>query len=182
MTFGDKCLACSKIITKSAWQGMHYACFRKAFKRLDRKNKYGAVRSESKLAGRTFDSGLERKRGEELALLEKGGAIADLRFQEVVELTAAKIRFKTDFSYFLIRNAMGFEPPDTPRQFEETKGIDGERWRIIKNLWVQYGPGDLHIFKANRDGDPERVEVIRMPSDWKKELCRKCGGLREGDE
>lgn len=113
-------------------------------------NKYGAKRATSnlpELAGRSFHSQLERDRAGELVILLRAGAIRDLVFQPRVMLTEADISYHADFSYQQ-RNATG----DWQTVYEEAKGMEGDRWRIIRALWRVYGPGTLLVTKRVGDG------------------------------
>ena len=102
---------------------------------IKRRSKFGAIASFSKMAGRRFDSKLERRRGEELILLEKAGHISELEFQPQTYLTAAHIGYKPDFRY--IENGVEY--------YEDAKGLETESFRIKAKLWSRYGPGPLWI-------------------------------------
>ena len=83
----------------------------------------------------------------------------NLERQSRVELTLAKIPCKIDFSY-----DVPSEMPDGilfTRCWAEAKGAETERWRIIKKLWRFYGPGELSIWVAGRNGEPYLQETIR---------------------
>ncbi len=110
-------------------------------------NKYSAKRATStlpELAGRSFHSQLERDRAGELVLLARAGYVRDLEFQPRVLLTKAEISYHADFSY-RERDTRG----DWRQVWEEAKGMEGERWRIVRNLWRFYGPGTLHVTKRS---------------------------------
>lgn len=101
-------------------------------------NKYGAERKESdmpELAGRSFASGLERQRAGELVVLLRAGLITDLVFQPRVLLTDAEISYHPDFAYHEKGRPV----------YEETKGYETDRWRIIRKLWAHYGPAPLRV-------------------------------------
>lgn len=104
-------------------------------KPIKRRSKFGAIASFSKLAGRRFDSKLERRRGEELVLMEKAGQISDLEFQPQTYLTAALIGYKPDFRYV----------EDGIEYYEDAKGLETEAFKIKARLWSKYGPGPLRI-------------------------------------
>jgi hypothetical protein len=89
--------------------------------------------------------------GDLLKLRVKAGEIRELREQQTVRLTRAQIAYKADFSY------VDCETGKTV--WVEAKGVQGERWRIIKRLWVEYGPGPLEVWMG-RHQSPELVEVI----------------------
>jgi len=63
-------------------------------------NKYGAKRTWSALCNRWFDSKAECHRGEELALLKRGGVIDGLIYQVIFNLSKKpKITIAIDFYY-----------------------------------------------------------------------------------
>ena len=100
-----------------------------------KKNKYKATRTAE-----GYDSKLEQAVGAMLHFMEKAGEIKDIRRQHRVELSAAKIACKIDFSYTDVKTNQTI--------FIEAKGLDLERWRIIKKLWAHYGPGRLEVWKG----------------------------------
>ena len=66
----------------------------------DMSNKYGAIKSYSELCGRGFDSIAERRRGEELHMLQLAGEITDLQYQVKFKLCdKPKITYTADFQY-----------------------------------------------------------------------------------
>lgn len=90
-------------------------------------NKYGAQRTYSELCGRTFDSKLEARRGEELALLQRAGEISDLKYQVRFNLCLKpKITVTIDFCYF----------EDGRTIYEDTKGVLTRDSRT-KYAWLQ---------------------------------------------
>jgi len=97
-----------------------------------RGNKYSASKTYSELCGRTFDSKKEARRGEELVLQEKVGAISDLQYQ-VSFLLCQKpnIKIKVDFAY----------SEDGKRVFEDVKGMGETREFRVKRAWLaeKYG-------------------------------------------
>ena len=109
--------------------------FQKTKIKKNKVNKYGAVRSNG------FASKLENAVFLILQQMEKDGEIKDLRCQHPVELTLSKIRTKVDFSYTGCI--------DGRQYFVEAKGIETERWKIIKKLWKFYGSATLIIYKGN---------------------------------
>jgi len=122
-------------------------------------NKSATSNNMQELAGRRFDSRLERDRAELLVLLQRGKEIRNLRFQEKVYLTKAEIGYRADFYY---------EERYAPRKFrkiwEDTKGFETPRWRLIKRLWKHYGPGALRVTVRTRDGKIKTKEEI-IPND-----------------
>lgn len=104
-----------------------------------KRNKFGAKRTGSlAFGGRVFDSKGEKERAEQLLLMEKAGFITGLKLQPTVLLTEAEISYKPDFYYV--------ENDGTP-VYEDFKGVESERFRIIKKLWAHYGPEHLLITK-----------------------------------
>ena len=118
-------------------------------------NKYHAVRSASKmkeLAGRSFASQIERRRAEELILLQRAKEISDLQFQPKVMI--CDVSYHPDFCY---REKKG------QLVYEEVKGMEGERWRIIKQLWSFAGTTPLYVIKECR-GKLKTVEILEKKS------------------
>ena len=74
-----------------------------------------------------------------LKLRERAGEIKDIQCQVTSPLTAG-ITHKTDFKFFDIqRNAY---------VWAEYKGFEDARWRMIRKLWKEHGPGVLEIYKG----------------------------------
>lgn len=76
-----------------------------------------------------------------LKLREKNDEIFEIKCQETVYLTDAKIIYKPDFSYFDINSGT--------RIYAEAKGYETSDWRIKRKLWMFYGPGKLEIYKGS---------------------------------
>src|SRR5262245_47717358 len=131
-------------------------------------NAYGKARRAQGSDGYRYQSQLERDYGEELLLLEKGGAITDLKRQTRVHLATVcylppwpsrthqaylngdlkgdSYYYRTDFDFY--------DPPEPNRIYVDTKGNQRDP-RFARNLklWAQYGPGILRIVKdAGRRG------------------------------
>ena len=88
----------------------------------------------------------------QLELREKNGEITDLKKNPTVELLSTPlglIKYKAD---------AGYSDKDGPR-WVEVKGVEGERWRIIRKLWSLFGPGPLEVYKGTYKR-PYLVEVI----------------------
>lgn len=127
-------------------------------------NKYGAKKSVGLFSGRMYDSGAERDRADELHSMEHASEIYGLVEQPRIELVPGKF-YKPDFAYqpltVTMRDGHSY-PVTTPTElvYEDVKGVETERWRLIKGLWPYLGPGDLHMLKrAGRDRE-WRVKVI----------------------
>ena len=106
------------------------------------RNKYGAKKADSTLAGRSFDSQMERSRAEQLVLMEKAGEISELQFQVQTHMTRARIGYKVDFVYQEQGRTI----------YEEAKGFETPVWRIKRRLWKWYGPGLLRVVKKGGGG------------------------------
>ena len=107
-----------------------------------------------------FDSKLEAGHFRELCLRELAGEIKDIKCQDSVYLTEARIHFVVDFSYWHIKNRR--------KEYFESKGLELERFRIQKKLWPYYGDGPITI-----DFGGGRQEVIH-PKGIKRK-CSLCG-------
>lgn len=117
-------------------------------------NKYGAERKESpmpELAGRSFASKLERDRAGELVIMLRAGLITQLVFHPRVLLTDAEISYHPDFAYHEKGSPV----------WEETKGYETDRWRIIRKLWAHYGPAPLRVLVRGHGGRIVLKEEIR---------------------
>ncbi len=94
-------------------------------------NKYHAVRTYSELCNRTFASKGESRRAEELALLERGGVISDLKYQvRYVLSNKPKVSITIDFVY----NENGTEV------HEDYKGVLTRDFRT-KLAWLEMSEG-----------------------------------------
>lgn len=123
-------------------------------------SKYGAKKVSH--AGHSFGSKLEAATYDILKLLEKAKCISDIKCQDSVYLTDARIQYIADFSAL---NEQG------ERVYYESKGIVTPVWAIKKRLWKKYGPGPLFIFTGSHL-NPKMTEEI-YPE--KKELhCERC--------
>jgi hypothetical protein len=100
-----------------------------------KKNKYGNIIIRDPLTGKkAYDSKLERDYHIELTYREKAGEIKMVEQWPSVQLLP-DIRYKPDFKYTEV--ATGDEV------WIDTKGVIGERYRIIRKLWRLFGPGVL---------------------------------------
>lgn len=123
-------------------------------------SKFGAVKVSH--AGYSFGSKLEAATFDILKLMERAGAISDIKTQQSVYLTNSKIQYIADFSAI---NEAG------ELVYYEAKGVQTPVWCIKKRLWKHYGPAPLFIFTGSHM-NPKMTETI-YPS--KKELlCEKC--------
>jgi hypothetical protein len=102
------------------------------------KNKYHAKKCNG------YDSIAESDLGDYLRLICSQNLISGVTRQHCVSLSEADIRCKIDFRVYdeALMNYV----------WVEMKGLEIDRWRIIKKLWAFYGPGPLRIFKKNKRG------------------------------
>lgn len=107
-------------------------------------HKYKAKRTT--INGKSFPSQLEANLYATLLRLEEKKEIKDLQLQDSVLLVDAKkpinrIRCKIDFKATHCVS-------DMPVWFE-AKGIETDRWRLVKKLWRAFGPGRLEVWKGS---------------------------------
>ena len=123
-----------------------------------KKRKYSNQKATSnnltELAGRRFDSRLERDRAEQLVFLQRDGQISNLEFQKTIYLTRSRIGYRPDFVYD--EDFRG----GSRLVYEDSKGFETERWKIIKKLWPEYGPGLLRITMKGHGGKIRTVKEI----------------------
>jgi hypothetical protein len=89
----------------------------------------------------SFASQLEAAVYLHLKSCEQEGGIKDLKCQQTVYLTKARIIYKPDFSFLDTMNGL--------RTFAEAKGFETPEWRIKRRLWEWYGEGPLWIYKGS---------------------------------
>lgn len=118
---------------------------RQQLSRPKRANKYNAVRAKSNLTNRWYDSKAERDYAEILRLRELTDEIAYITAQPVIDLTC-EIKYKCDFRYFEIKTNRWI--------YAEVKGVETERFRMIKKLWRYHGDGLLQIIKRKSASSP----------------------------
>ena len=118
-------------------------------KKAKSKHKYGATPVRE--GGRFFASKSEKYRWDELELLERAGAISNLKFQPVYLLTKSKIKYRADFSYL----------QDGEQITEDIKGVWTSRFRMIAKLWEYYGPYKLRV--TQRKGKRTEIKKEIMP-------------------
>jgi len=117
-----------------------------------RRNKYGAKKIERK-PGLWFASKLESAVYDILLLREKAGEISEIKCQDTVYLTDARIIYKPDFRF--LNNETG------NLEWSEAKGLELQAWRIKRKLWMYYGPGNLLVYMGSwqRPFLKETIEV-----------------------
>lgn len=116
---------------------------------LQRKSKFNSQKTNG------FPSKLESDLYEILKKLEEQGQIKELRRQDNVHLTKAKILYIPDFSFY----------EDDKKIFAEAKGIETDVWRIKRRLWKCYGPAELRIYKRRGKTDVYLSETIVPEQD-----------------
>lgn len=122
-----------------------------------KRHKYNARRTV--VDGKHFPSQLEADVYCYLRLLEKTGAISNLKCQDTVTLLDDR-KWKVDFK---------FETSEGKTEWAEAKGIECERFKSNKLLWTKFGPGPITIFKRSGKGFKEE-RVVPVPL-----VCRYCG-------
>ncbi len=103
------------------------------------RHKYGAKKVE--YDHHSFSSKLEAALYKWLKLQEQNGEIADIKAQETIYLTEARIIYKPDFSYVDLKT--------NKKIYAESKGFETSDWRIKRRLWKFYGPAPLQIYKGS---------------------------------
>lgn len=114
--------------------------------------KYGSKKTE--YDGISFPSKLEASVYQILKIMEKAGEIKDLKTQEYVYLTEARIAYIADFSYIDCKSG--------EKVWAEAKGLETDVWRIKRRLWAYFGPGQLVIYKGTYR-NPKLYETITPP-------------------
>lgn len=100
------------------------------------RNKYRAQRTEYN--GYSFASKLEASVYGLLLLMERAEEITDIKVQQHVYLTKARIQYIVDFS--------AVEKKSGLTVYIEAKGLATPVFQIKKRLWHYYGPGILDIY------------------------------------
>jgi hypothetical protein len=127
-----------------------------------KKNKYGAIKVSH--AGYSFGSKLEAATFQILKLMEHAGSIRDIKCQQSVYLTDARIQYIADFSAI---NTVSLET-----LYYESKGFSTAVWAIKKRLWKHYGPGPLFIFTGSHLNPKMTEEIYPVKNSLP---CEKCG-------
>jgi hypothetical protein len=102
------------------------------------KQKYNAQKTV--IDGESFPSKFEAAGWRIFKALEASGAIRDLSRYERVRLSDAGIPYKPDWSYTDVGT--------NQKRFVEMKGVETDRFRLIKKLWKAYGPAPLEVWKG----------------------------------
>jgi transposase len=116
-----------------------------------RTNKYGvSAREERTLDGVVYASKAEAYRASELQVLKDCALIDKWGRQR-------KVQLGPDFKTIVDFEVTGLVDGRIRRWFEEVKGYETWRFRMLRRLWPKYGPGKLVILK-------------RRGNDWTKEV------------
>lgn len=102
--------------------------FSKAFQ-TRRGNKYGAVKVKD--GGNTYDSRGEHEMHQTLRLMERAGLIKDIIHHPPAVALTRFVNYRPDFKFYDIKRETFV--------YVEFKGVIGERYRVIKNLWREFG-------------------------------------------
>jgi predicted nuclease of restriction endonuclease-like RecB superfamily len=116
-------------------------------------SKFGSKRVE--VSGMSFASKLEAAVFQVLKLMEKAGEVKDIKAQDTVYLSKARIIYKPDFK---------IETTAGETAWVEAKGFETPEWRIKLRLWKAYGPGPLWIFRGSH-ANPKLDEVVKGGGD-----------------
>lgn len=107
------------------------------------------------VAGRSFASKFEAEIFQMLSLMEAAGEVKDLRCQDHVFLTEARIEYIPDFRVF--------DNKLSQLVWHEAKGFETDVFRLKKKLWKFYGPGRLIIYKGSAKS--YRVAEVIIPRE-----------------
>lgn len=124
------------------------------------RNKYKAVKQ--KVAGRSFDSGFERKVYDYLKILELTGAIKFVKQQSTIEFEPHKIKYRADFEIL-----EKLDNGEWGRVLVEAKGgnymSELQPWKNNLKMYRNYGPCPLWLFKDCDHGGTPRLSEIVVP-------------------
>lgn len=112
---------------------------RSSWARPIRRHKFGANRV--KLAGFTFDSGLERDLYlQDLDKMNRG-EFANIKVKDLVILIPGLLKERISLNVdYKITN------PDNSVFWQESKGFPTEAWSLKRRLWIKFGPGPLEVW------------------------------------
>lgn len=137
-----RCAQCNRAVAVERATGLCLDCLSKP---AGRAHKYGAVRTE--YGGRSYPSKAQADYAAELDQAAKLGAIRSWEPEVTIRLVG-QVRYRADArvvdadgSVFLV----------------DVKGAETSRFRIVRQLWPNYGPCPLHIVRRTRGG-------------WKREI------------
>lgn len=107
------------------------------------------------MAGRSFASKFEAEIFQRLSLMEAAGEVKEIRCQDHVFLTEARIEYIPDFRVFDLKLQQ--------LVWHEAKGFETDVFRLKKKLWKFYGPGRLIIYKGNAKS--YRIAEVIIPRE-----------------
>ena len=115
------------------------------------KSKYKAKRIPKAIDGIGWDSQAERDYYySNLLFQEKAGRIKNIELHASVQLTKF-IKWKVDYVWIDVESGR--------KIWCEFKGVETEAYKLKKNLWKEFGPGELRIVKGCK-GMFKVVEII----------------------
>lgn len=123
-------------------------------------NKFGNIRTSG--AASKGEAALH----EYLLWRQKAGEIRNVRTQQSVYLTDARIQYIADFAYEVRTGYVDKDRFDLwESEWAEFKGFETDTWRIKRRLWMHYGPGRLVVYK----GSATKLSQFEVLDPWKKE-------------
>jgi hypothetical protein len=125
------------------------------------RNKYNAKKVRGAITGRMYDSKAEADYRIRLQADVDDKKIANLFEQTVVNL--AGVNYRTDFDFDELTPTGEIDR----HIWLEVKGAEGERFRVIKQLWRYHGPGILRIVRRKHAKAPFQIvkEIWPLPGD-----------------
>lgn len=135
-----------------------------AYREYLRKKKLGGRNGNKYNAKKTRVAGEDREfpsQGEATAFiyfreLERAGKIKELTRYPSVRLTKASIAYKPDWSYIDLKTG--------EKRYVDFKGVETDRFKMIKKLWAYYGPGVLEIVKGKGFMVAEAIRPVKEGS------------------
>lgn len=128
-----------------------------------RRNKYNARKVT--VGRRKFASRAESDLHTLLRLREAAGEIRELKCQDNVYLTEARILYIADFRFIECERPGEIHSYGQPPTYAwaEYKGMETDVWRLKRRLWLAgYGPGKLYVYKGR--GKAIRLHEVLNPS------------------
>lgn len=125
------------------------------------RNKYNARKVRGAITGRMYDSKAEADYRIRLQADLDDDKIANLLEQTVVNL--AGVNYRTDYDFDELTSTGEIDR----HIWLEVKGVETDRFRIIKTLWRYHGPGILRIVKRRNATAPFQIvkEIWPLPED-----------------
>lgn len=134
-----------KTLRRAIWQ----------YTRPPKKHKYGVAPKEQRTYGNVlYDSKAERCRAEDLDLQIASGLIKCWDRQVRIQL-GPDFHTVVDFAV---------ENRDGRKHVEEVKGVETQRFKLVRRLWLKYGPCPMLILK--------RTNIRGTTYTWKHEWLR----------